>query len=105
MNIVLKKVFQVSHVRDEYNRLGDVVGFYTTEAAAAAAAKGKGFYSGPGDIKPVTAMEGPDGEFYILVRPEPVKLDVDLLTLVADAKKAALAKLTPEERTLLGLGA
>jgi hypothetical protein len=54
----------------------------------------------PGRMIKRTAICVPDGRYYLLVDSNPIRIDTSL----DDAEKAvALAKLTPEERHLLGL--
>jgi len=44
-----------------------------------------------------------EGNFFVLHQSEPVLLGVDLIEREAELRETALAKLTPEEKVLLGL--
>jgi hypothetical protein len=54
----------------------------------------------PGKVIKRTAISVPDGRYYLLMDSSPIRID----TSIEEAQKAtALAKLTPEERAMLGL--
>lgn len=55
-------------------------------------------------VSPVWAIPLGDGRCYVLERPEAVILGVDFDQQRKDARAAALAKLSPEDRRALGVG-
>lgn len=96
-------VFAVWETIDERGRRGELVGYYSTRAAADTRAEGRGWYGGKGDIESVTCLWY-DNQLYALRNPPaPVVLDVDLSTREQVLRTSALAKLTAAERRVLGL--
>jgi hypothetical protein len=93
------QAFRANEANDD-GRDTRLIGYFREEAGAKLAAKKRGGY-GDGNVHPVMALPADDGKFYILAEPDAVTLDVDLIKLEAEARKAALAKLTPEEIALL----
>jgi hypothetical protein len=87
---------------DEYGRKGKTIGYFSDEKKAKIAAAKMGWYGGEGGLTRHWALSQDDG-WIIVVMPEAVPLDVDMIKYKENAKKAALAKLTQEERVLLGL--
>ncbi len=101
----LTKVFKVTETTDEFNGLGDVVGIFPTKISAETAANGKGWYGGQAKIEEVWAVPTGEmpGQYYILESKISYGLGIDNVKRANDDKAAALAKLTPRERKLLGL--
>jgi hypothetical protein len=97
-------IFRVREIQDS-ERLGKVVGYFTTGDKAKIAAKGKGAWGSEGEITPAWALPAEGGKFHILEQQEPLELDVDFVAFEKAARDAALAKLTPDERQLLGISA
>jgi hypothetical protein len=95
------QVFRANEANDD-GRDTKLIGYFREEAGAKLAAKKRGGY-GDGNVHPVMAIPADDGKFYILAEPEAMTLDVDLIKLEKEARKAALAKLTPEEIALLNI--
>jgi hypothetical protein len=87
---------------DEYGRRGTVVGHYASPLAAEPVARGKGWYGSRGSVETGHAIYA-DGQYYWLVSREPITLDVNLLKQREDIRKAALAKLSDEEKKVLGV--
>ncbi len=97
------KIWAVYSTYDETGRDGNLVSCWETEQAAQNNCKGQGWYGGPGNVRELSAIRLPDGRVFALLQSEPVTLGVDFVQQKRDAKAAALAKLTPGERDLLGL--
>ena len=82
-----------------------LIGYYTDEADARDAAKGRGWYSdGRVEAVAVTYLRGADGYY----SNDAVRIDLgDIISPrpagLAALKAAALAKLSPEERNALGI--
>lgn len=91
-------VFEVRRELDTNEGRGGtvLVGHVFTEAEATLLAEGNGVYGGPGPIYKHHVVRFSDGAVYKLG--ERMDLDVERAKAVA----RALAKLTPEERRLLG---
>ncbi len=97
------RMWEVYTTIDEYGRDGEMVGLFSDEVMANAAAKGKGWWGGKGDVRPVFALDCHNGYYQVLKYRNPVKADTDIVKLREDIKTKALAKLTEEEKALLGL--
>lgn len=100
-------VWAVYEVHDEYGRHRNLRTVCRTEAEGKIAANGLGWYGGQGDCDKKAAIIDPEsGLVYLLVTStgqefaDVTKRKEELKQI---AKEAALAKLTPEERELLGL--
>lgn len=96
------QVFRVQ-AEDDSGYPRGAVGYFTSEFRARTAAKGKGAWGSDGRVDTAWAVSDGNGKFHILVQEQPLELDIDYLQAEKDAKAAALAKLTPHERQLLGL--
>jgi hypothetical protein len=72
------------------------IGFFTTATLATEAARGKGFYTGDGQVKAVKVLRIVNS-FYML---EPVQVD-DMTH--QERRRKAIAKLTPEDLEALGI--
>lgn len=103
--LIPTQVFTAHETVDEFNRKSALIGVYGTREWADAAAKGRGWYGGMGAVEAMWALPVPGkrGEFYLLQSDKTYTLNVDLVDRDRAEKAAALAKLTPAERTLLGL--
>lgn len=98
-------VFRVREVTSEYGGLGRLIGIFSTQENADAAAKGQGWWGSDGNIEPLFAIpdEAHPGRFFILIQADSVQLDLNLPQIEAELKAGALAKLSPEEKAVLGL--
>lgn len=99
---MIKTVYQAATTVNEYGKIGDIIGYFTEEADAAIAAKGKGWYGGEGSITEAHVIVVGE-KIYVLKNTEPVVIDRDLQKYKAELKENALKKLTIEERHVLGL--
>jgi len=97
-----QQVWEVYTTTNEYGSKGKTIGYFTDEKLAKTAAAKQGWYGGEGGIGKRWALYQDDG-WIIVEKPELVQLDVDMIKYKENAKKAALEKLTQEERVLLGL--
>lgn len=90
---------------DEYgrSRRGRLVGVYNKYTDAAKAAKNRGAWGGIGAIEDVYVLEYEKGYAHLLVQEQPVALDADLIAVEALKRSLALAKLTAEDRLILGI--
>lgn len=91
---------------DEYGRRGSLVGVYDTEDSGKLAAKGVGWYGGEGSIDKIKLMLVGSGLGQIAVMingPLPLPLNAKLADIKKKRRAEALAKLTPEDITLLGI--
>jgi hypothetical protein len=103
-------VFEVVETLDERGTRGNVVGYADSRESVDVFAKGKGWYGGMGAIIEATALVI-DGKVYPLRQPGPVELHTleELCPPKPKGKvdpmvrRAAIAKLTPEERESLGV--
>jgi hypothetical protein len=116
MIIRLIKVYAV-HQGDDDRNSGTPAWFFYSKAQADAMAKGKGWYGGTAPVRAYDALSIYNDEqvgrlsgshndepatVYLLQHPHPLKMDqgpVDEKLM----REAALAKLTPTEKELLGL--
>jgi hypothetical protein len=96
-------VFVAYEVHDEFGRCRSMLSVHRHKHEAEFAAKNKGWYGGPGDVKQKHAIEdGPD--LYILEGYTPTCFADVTAQREAERKarvEAAMAKLTPEEIALL----
>lgn len=96
-------LYRAFEVHDEYHRDKSLIGVYTTNAAAEAAVKGKGWFGSDGVVIKGDAYFVGDYIIFPSEKIDAVDLDVNLPERLEDRKAAALAKLTDEEKKLLGL--
>lgn len=96
----VQKVWAV-HQGDDDRSFGHPAWFFTFEADARNAAKGRGWYGG---IAPVTEryIVTSGKKSYLLAKETPVVLN-EIPESVLEKRKKILCKLTPEEREVLGL--
>lgn len=96
-------VFVAYEVHDEYGRHKTMISVHRNKIDAEFASKNKGWYGGPGDVQMKHAIE--DGlDLYILADYHPTCFADVTAKREAERKakvEAAMAKLTPEEVTLL----
>lgn len=83
--------------------IGPVIGYSLSESSAERMALGRGWYGGNGDVKPADGIKLPNGDIFVLKYNEPVDLDGTRAKAREAVRKAALAKLSPEEKKELGL--
>lgn len=102
--IKLIPVWTVYTTEDEYGRRGRMVGIFDTAEAANAAAKGKGWYGGHGDVAQGTALQIGNLTYFLAIG-SAIKLNVDLVKTEKEEIAAAKAKLTDREKQLLGIKA
>lgn len=105
--------FSAWEVADEWGRSKTLIGYYLTEAEAKAVAERRGYFGGNGDVRPekLLRLEQQIGwttpVYYAIKGEAPVQVGVDLINQQRDfaeeAKRKALANLTPAERKSLGL--
>jgi hypothetical protein len=100
------KVYLVETVVDERGRTGTKVGVTVSIAEAENMAKGQGYFGSEGRISERYALildkKDPNAVF-LLESPVSYPLGVNLPKREAEKRKAAYAKLSPEERRLLGI--
>lgn len=94
---VIEPVWVVYSVIDERGMRGGLVGFFRSEPEARHGAKGKGFY-GNGQVVESQALVWA-GKYYWLQATEPIVFRADFDAM----REAALAKLTDEDKRVLGL--
>lgn len=97
-------IYAVYTTENEYGRLGSCVGFFSKSNDADLAAKGQGWYGGNGVVQPRRAIQI-DNEYFLLDKDFHTKIiiDTNLHKLEEQKKAEALAKLTEEDKILLGL--
>ena len=90
---------------DERGRSSALIGVFRTQQAAKEAAEKRGFYGGPGNVEQRKVVWFKDDQVYMLDRAAPFALAIglDLIKTKEMRRKAALDKLTDEEKELLGL--
>ena len=98
----LRPAHAVYTTQDEYGRRGALIGVYTTSAAAEKAAERAGWFNGKGQIDDIMVLITDTGEIYMMGTKVPM-LDTNLPQERDRRRQAALDKLTPEDRELLGL--
>ena len=96
------EVWTVYETVSEWGQQGRRVGVFTRETDAEVSAIGRGYFGGHGAIEQGLAVSL-DGLVYVLKDANPVDLDVDEIKSMEERVAQAKAKLTPEERKLLGL--
>lgn len=99
--VELGTAWEVWTTVNEFDNLGEIVGYYSTQNAANKASMGKGWYGGKGSVQ-VKSTITVDGEIYVLDKKDPIKVDnTDAVkeAIIAKAKE----KLTPEEIEALGI--
>ena len=105
MNVEIKEVYAAYETTDEYSRLGGRRGIFTTRSRADKEAIGIGWYGGTGSVMTKNVIIV-DGVVYLLESPTPVELDVsseEAKLAREQIKKGALAKLSADERKVLGV--
>lgn len=86
--------------RDEYGNVGRLVGYHQNKHDAILAAQGQGWYGGEGKVLEQQFIRiRHTTELFALSHPDPVLFEAS----VAIKKARALAKLTDEEKKILGL--
>lgn len=96
---------------DECGRRGELIGVWQNVHDARQSAKGRGWYGGDGLVEPRKAIAecnitGPFTTMIYLLDAkytQPIEIDVDILTNKEEARRKALAKLSSEEKQLLGI--
>jgi hypothetical protein len=104
-------IFEVRETINERGTLGAVVGYCDSKTTADARAKGEGWWGGMGAVSEMSALVL-EGQVWALRQPEPVQVmnleQVRILKPVpqseidTELRSAALAKLSPDERRVLG---
>lgn len=94
-------VYTVYSSHDECGARGECLGHFTTRSKANSVSAGQGWYGGNGVVVPGFALRVM-GRYYVLAQKEPVILDSRIETL-EEIKARALRKLSPAERSALGL--
>lgn len=90
------------HQGDDDRYSGKPAWYFDSKADAEMIASGRGWYGGKAPISNHKAILGADGNYYLLAKEQPIKLNVGPEDL-AEQKEKALKKLTPAERRLLGI--
>lgn len=80
---------------------GKVIGTYSSEESATAAARGKGEWGGNGVVSSFPAVII-NRKCYLLMTREPVDLDDEERRLKEQLRQQGLARLSPDERKALG---
>jgi hypothetical protein len=99
-------VWTAHTTENEYGRNGVLVGVYSTVVEATKAAAGRGWWGGEGNVtKRYAIVDSADGKVYLIDQNHnlSIPLGVNIIEWENDVKKSALKKLTPEEKSLLGL--
>ena len=89
------------HQNDDDRNSGNPAWFFTDEAKANAVADKRGWYGGKAPVRQRYAIKV-NGACYLLETKEPIDLDSSPEDDLSN-REAALSKLTPEERKLLGV--
>lgn len=97
----IKEVYSVYTTTDEYGRRGRLVGHFSDKTEADNQAQGQGWYGGKGDVVKIYSITI-DGNTFALQSKETIKLN-EIYGDEYYKKQNALAKLTDEEKKLLGL--
>ena len=100
-------VYATYEIIDERGSQKSLVGIFTNEKTAQIASKGRGWYGGNGRVIRRTAILLPN-ERCLLIDQETsdlkgTRLNVDFLDEYEELRNAALAKLTDEEKRILGV--
>lgn len=99
-------VYVVRETVDEYGHTGEIIGVTVSKAEADNLAKGRGWYGGTADIREEKALVlDPANPEAVLLLQSTIEypLGVNLPERRREKRKAALAKLSPEEKELLGV--
>jgi hypothetical protein len=83
--------------------IGPVVGVATSEYKAREIARGKGFFGSDGSVTEGFAIDDGRGKLYLLEKTFPFVDGEDRVEAARKAKAEALAKLTDEDKRILGL--
>lgn len=104
MQIKFIFIYAVYTTENEYGQLGSCIGFFTKASDANLVAEGKGWYGGKGVVQTRRAIQV-DDKYYLLDKyfHTQIIIDTDLEKFKEKKKEEALAKLTEEEKILLGL--
>lgn len=105
MKPVIKEVYAAYETVDEYGRRGSCRGIFTSRSRADNEAIGIGGYGGAGSVVTKNVIIF-DGIAYLLDSPIPVELDISSKEAKAAREKlkaSAIAKLTENERKVLGV--
>jgi hypothetical protein len=104
-------IFEVRETINERGTLGAVVGYCDSKTTADERAKGEGWWGGQGAVSEVSALVI-DGHVWALRQPEPVQVmnleqvrvskPVPQSEIDTELRSAALAKLSPDARRVLG---
>ena len=102
MTIVTKIVIWSAYKADDEGCRGVIIGYYSTKSFAEKASKGKGWWGADGEIQALDALKV-GNDVWLLAKMHP--LDVDDVTCIDDEvlRKETLAKLTVEQRRVLGV--
>jgi hypothetical protein len=97
-------VYAAFETVDNFGRKGNLHGVFTNELDAKETAKSIGWYGGAGTVEQRVGIQD-GGEIYLLdaTYSRGVTLNVDLVQKAQSRREAALAKLTDEEKRLLGV--
>lgn len=95
--------YTVKETVDDRGRTGDLIGVFFSAEEADKAAKGKGWYGGQGEVRERAVLMDESGSVYILESAAPITPGVNLPEEHKAKVRAALDKLTPEDRALLGI--
>jgi hypothetical protein len=100
----ISTVYVVSETIDEYGRLGQRLGIFSSRVIADDYAEGKGWYGGKGDVMPTHAIvDFESNECLLLQDGKWQPLDKDSDAINDEIRHRALAKLSREEQVALGL--
>ncbi|RYD52521.1 MAG: hypothetical protein EOP83_23145 [Verrucomicrobiaceae bacterium] len=105
---VIARMWTAHVVTGERGERGAMIGIYEQQGDAKAAADGKGWYGGMGDVSPVMTLTLPSGQTYLLQSSTPVEINVNLIQREKEIREQARQKLaalglTAQERALLGI--
>lgn len=95
--------FAVFETVDERGNRGGLVAVSRDSQKAEKMAAGAGWYGGQGRIVQGTLFDGPDGLVFIEKAYSIEALDTHLPRLAEQKRQAALAKLTDEDKKVLGI--
>lgn len=101
--ITLAKVYVVKETVDDRGQTGETVGVYFNPKDADVAAKGKGWYGGEGEVRERIGAVLDNGSVLIVESVIALQPGVNLPELHKQRVQAALDKLTPEDKILLGV--
>lgn len=97
-------IWTAHETNDERGSHGALIGVFTSKGTAERAANGRGWYGGQGSVQERKGLNTSSGVF-LLDRHHtwPIALDVDLIKFKNEKIEAAKAKLSAEEKELLGI--